>query len=251
MAWYDTWFGSDAYEIVYQHRDDDEARTVIDLVEQCASPSPDARILDVGCGRGRHTLELARRGYDTTGIDLSASSLEEARRQAAEDDLDVTFATQDMRDPYCTGCMDGVVNLFTTFGYFDDDAESQKAIEAMATALRSGGWIAQDFLNPPHVARTIVERDQQQRNDMQIVQERWIEDGRVHKAIHLDDGTRSETFRESVRLFSRDDFADMYAKADLEIEQVFGDYAGGPHNAMSPRTILLARKTPERAKGCR
>ena len=242
MAWYDTWFGSDAYEIVYRHRDADEARLVIDLVEQCASPSPDARILDVGCGRGRHTLEVARRGYNATGIDLSEGSIRKARSQAATEGLDTTFAVQDMRDSYCDGCMDGVINLFTTFGYFDDDAESQRAIKAMATALRSEGWIVQDFLNPPQVARTLVERDQQQRNGVQIVQERWIEDGRVHKAVHLDDGTRSETFRESVRLFTRDDFANMYAEADLAIEQVFGDYDGGSHDAMSPRTILLARK---------
>jgi SAM-dependent methyltransferase len=139
--------------------------------------------------------------------------------------------------------MDGVVNLFTTFGYFDDDVESQRAIDAMATALRPDGWIVQDFLNPPHVARTLVERDQQQRDGVQIVQERWIEGGRVHKAIHLDGGTQSETFRESVRLFSRDDFADMYARAGLEIEQVFGDYDGAPHDEESPRTILFARKT--------
>lgn len=242
MAWYDTWFGSDAYEIVYRHRDEDEARTVIDLVERCADPDPNDQILDVGCGRGRHTLELARRGYDATGIDLSGESVEDARHQAAADGLDASFAVQDMRDPYCDGCMDGVVNLFTTFGYFDDDAESQRAIQAMAAALRGGGWIVQDFLNPPHVARTLVERDQQQRDDVQIVQERWIEGGRVHKAIHLDDGTRSETFRESVRLFSRADFAKMYADAGLEIEQVFGDYHGAPHDAESPRTILFARK---------
>ncbi len=242
MAWYDTWFGSDAYEIVYQHRDDDEARTVIDIVEQCANPAPDAQILDVGCGRGRHTLELARRGYNVTGIDLSEGSVKKARRQVATEGLDATFAVQDMRKPYCDSCMDGVVNLFTTFGYFEEDAESQRAIDAMATALQPGGWIVQDFLNPPHVARTLVERDQQQRGGVQIVQKRWIEGGRVHKAIHLDDGTQSEAFRESVRLFTRADFADMYAEADLEIEQVFGDYDGGPHSATSPRTILLARK---------
>jgi SAM-dependent methyltransferase len=242
MAWYDTWFGSDAYKIVYRHRDDDEAATVIDLVAECAAPDPDARILDVGCGRGRHTLELARRGYDATGIDLSEESVQEARRQAATEGLDVSFAVQDMREPYCDGCMDGVVNLFTTFGYFDDDAESQRAVRAMASALRPGGWIVQDFLNPPHVARTLVERDQQQRDGVQILQKRWIEGGRVHKEIHLDDGTRSETFRESVRLFSRNDFAEMYADADLEIEQVVGDYHGTFHDAESPRTILFARK---------
>jgi len=242
MAWYDTWFGSDAYEIVYRHRDDEEAATVIDLVEECAAPDPDAQILDVGCGRGRHTLELARRGYDATGIDLSEESVEEARRQAATEGLDASFAVQDMREPYCDGCMHGVVNLFTTFGYFDDDAESQRAIQAMASALRPGGWIVQDFLNPPHVAQTLVERDQQQRDGVQIVQKRWIEGGRVHKEIRLDDGTRSETFRESVRLFSRNDFAEMYADADLEIEQAFGDYHGALHDAESPRTILFARK---------
>jgi len=242
MAWYDTWFGSDAYEIVYRHRDDEEARTVIDLVERCASPQPGASVLDLGCGRGRHTLELARRGYNTTGIDLSEASIDDARRAATDADLAATFQVQDMREPFCNGCMDGVVNLFTTFGYFEDDAESQKAIDAMAATLRPGGWIVQDFLNPPHVVKTLVPRDETRQDGIRIVQTRWIGGGRVHKTIKLSDTNRSKTFRESVRLFSRDDFESMYAAAGLDLHSVYGNYDGNPYSRESPRMILYATK---------
>lgn len=242
MPWYDSWFGSDAYELVYEHRDDDEARIAVDLVERCADPAPDARILDVGCGRGRHALELARRGYDAAGIDLSEPSIEQARTSAGDMGLDVDFAVQDMRTPYCDSCMDGVVNLFTTFGYFDDDAESERAIRAMATALREGGWLVQDFLNPDHVRDTLVDEDVKRRNGTTIRQRRWIADGRVHKQIDVDDGEETRTFRESVRLFSREDFAAMYDRCGLTLHRVFGDYDGAEHTAGSPRTILYATK---------
>jgi SAM-dependent methyltransferase len=240
MPWYDSWFGSDAYELVYRHRDADEARAIIDLVESCTRPEPGARVLDVGCGRGRHSIELARRGYHATGIDLSEASIEEAREAAAEADVDVTFDVGDMREPYCDGCMDGVVNLFTTFGYFQDDAESERAIRAMTTALRPGGWLVQDFLNPSHVRATLVEEDTARRNGAHIRQRRWIDGGRVHKRIDVDDGETTRTFRESVRLFTRADLEAMHNRAGLSVKEVFGDYDGSPHSESSPRTILYA-----------
>jgi len=240
MPWYDSWFGSDAYELVYRHRDADEARAIIDLVESCTRPEPGARVLDVGCGRGRHSIELARRGYHATGIDLSEASIEEAREAAAEADVDVTFDVGDMREPYCDGCMDGVVNLFTTFGYFQDDAESERAIRAMTTALRPGGWLVQDFLNPSHVRATLVEEDTARRNGAHIRQRRWIDGGRVHKRIDVDDGETTRSFRESVRLFTRADLEAMHNRAGLSVKEVFGDYDGSPHSESSPRTILYA-----------
>ncbi|PEN12772.1 SAM-dependent methyltransferase [Longibacter salinarum] len=242
MAWYDTWFGSEAYELVYQHRDDDEARTAIDLVESCADPEDEARILDVGCGRGRHTLELARRGYNATGIDLSKASIEDARSSARDLDLKVHFDVQDMREPFCDACMDGVVNLFTTFGYFEQDDESERAIRAMTTSLRPGGFLIQDFLNPPYVRETLVEEDRSEQNDVSIRQRRWIEDGRVHKRIDITEGRETRTFRESVRLFTRDDFEAMYNRAGLELQEVYGDYDGSAHTENSPRTILYSVK---------
>ena len=245
MPWYDSWFGSAAYTLVYGHRDDDEAATMVDLIEQAVAPKPEASILDMGCGRGRHARELARRGYDVTGVDLSAESIADAHAKAAAEELsNVAFQEGDMRDPVCDACFDGVVNLFTAFGYFTDDAENQQALDAMAAAVRPGGWFVQDFLNAPHVIRTLVPEDTRTENGVTITQRRWVENGRVHKTITLARDGVSETHRESVRLYDRSALQQMHAAAGLNVEQAFGTYAGDPHTSETPRLILVSRKPP-------
>lgn len=243
MPWYDGWFDSDAYTLVYAHRDTEEAEQCLDLIEAVQEPTPGARMLDVGCGRGRHSLQLARRGYRVTGIDLSEPSIQEARAAATEHNLPVIFDVRDMREAVCEACFDGVVNLFTTFGYFDDDAENQSALRAMRTALVRGGWFVQDFLNAPQVRATLVPEDEHVRHGVHIHQKRWIEDGRIHKRITLtpEDGA-PETHRESVRLFTRADLEAMYEAVGLRPTHAFGHYDGRPHAGDSPRLILMAER---------
>lgn len=243
MPWYDGWFDSDAYTLVYAHRDTEEAEQCLDLIEAVHEPDAGARILDVGCGRGRHSIQLAERGYRVTGIDLSEPSIQEARRAAAQQNLSVIFDVRDMRDAVCASCFEGVVNLFTTFGYFDDDAENQKALRAMRTALVPGGWFVQDFLNAPQVRATLVPEDEHVRHGVHIHQKRWIEDGRINKRITLtpEDG-EEQTYCESVRLFTRADLEAMYEAVGLRLTHAFGHYDGRPHTDDSPRLILMAER---------
>ncbi|GIV58208.1 MAG: methyltransferase [Rhodothermaceae bacterium] len=242
MSWYKEWFDRDEYELVYQQRDEEEAEQVVDLLERVARPAPGARILDVGCGRGRHARSLARRGYRVTGIDLSERALARARELAAEEGLAITFLRGDMRDPVCEGCFDGVVNLFTAFGYFDDDADHLRTLRAMATDLRPGGWLVQDFLNAPYVQRHLVPEDVRREDDLLIRQRRWIEDGRINKQIEIRRDGRTFTFCESVRLLTLDDFRRFYAAAGLDLHATFGDYDGSSYHEDAPRLILYARK---------
>ncbi|GIV59249.1 class I SAM-dependent methyltransferase [Rhodocaloribacter litoris] len=242
MSWYREWFDRDEYELVYRQRDDREAERVVDLIERIVRPTPGAAILDVGCGRGRHARSLARRGYRVTGIDLSERALEQARRRAAEEGLPVTFERGDMRLPACDRCFDGVVNLFTAFGYFDDDADHARALGAMATALRPGGWLVQDFLNASFVRRHLIPEDVRHENGLLIRQRRWIDDGRINKQIELHQNGCTLTFCESVRLLTLDDFRRLYDEAGLDLLDTFGDYDGSPHHEDAPRLILYARK---------
>lgn len=243
MPWYDSWFDSDAYPLVYAHRDEEEARQCIDLIESNVEPVPGARILDVGCGRGRHALRLAERGYRVTGIDLSEPSIRQARQEAAARDLTAVFSVRDMRDTVCNACFDGVVNLFTTFGYFANDADNEAALRAMATALDTDDWFVQDFLNAPQVRNTLVPEDTRTRNGVHIRQTRRIEEGRIHKTITLTSDTGTDTYRESVRLYTRTDLELMYRSVGLEPLRAFGHYDGRPHTSSSPRLILIARRT--------
>ncbi len=242
MPWYEEWFDREEYELVYPHRNMAEAARCVDLIERVVQPAEGAEILDVACGRGRHARVLARRGYRVTGIDLSSRAVAAARERAEAEGLDVTFEQQDMREAYCAGCADGVVNLFSSFGYFEREEDHREAIKAMATALYSGGWLVQDFMNAPYVTSTLIPEDARTEGDIEIHQRRWIDAGRINKEITLRRDGRQRTFRESVRLLTLDDFRRLYAAAGLKLVQTFGGYDGRPHTDGAPRLILHARK---------
>ncbi len=240
--WYEKWFDRSEYELVYRQRDEQEAVQCVDLIEEAAQPEPGSEILDMGCGRGRHARVLAKRGYRVTGVDLSRESLRKARKLSEEQGLDITFQHGDMRDHVCDACVDGAVNLFTAFGYFDDDEEHVQALRVIADALRDNGWFVQDFLNAAYAKATLVPHDVKTVRGITISQRRWVEDGRINKKIQLVREGRTQTFHESVRLFSRVDFERLYDRVGLEVESSYGHYDGRPYRPDSPRLILVSRK---------
>lgn len=241
MSWYEQWFDTDEYDLVYQDRDQDEASTLVDLIEHTTGLGAGARILDVGCGRGRHSIEFARRGFRVTGLDLSLRALEIAKRKAVEADVSVDFLRGDMRRP-APGSYDLVVNLFTAFGYFEDPSDHQRAVDAMVQVLERGGWLVQDFLNAPYVAQNLVPRDIQRAGKVEIRQKRRIEDNRIRKRIEFIRDGEIHAFEESVALLTLDDFRRLYRSAGLTLKAVKGTYRGEPHTETSPRTILFSTR---------
>ncbi|MFT5514620.1 MAG: SAM-dependent methyltransferase [Rhodothermales bacterium] len=242
MSWYEQWFDADEYDLVYQDRDENEARSLIDLIEAKTSPGPGSTVLDIGCGRGRHAVDFAVRGHVVTGLDLSPRSLEAAQERAAEADVEVSFVRGDMRTAI-GGQFDLVVNLFTAFGYFEDDSGHQQAVDAMAASMTPDAWLVQDFLNPAFLRDSLVSSDVRHVGDSEIRQARRIENGRIRKRIEFLKGRSTHSFEESVALLELADFERFYAAAGLQLESVVGDYAGGPHGPSSPRTILFSRRT--------
>jgi len=241
MTWYEQWFSRDEYDIVYQKRNDKEATAVVDLIENLVQPVSASSILDVGCGRGRHAVVFARRGYKVTGLDLSERSLDRARRRARSEDLEITFVHGDMRVPIADSTFDGVVNLFTAFGYFEAWKDHQKAVDAMASALKPGGFLVQDFLNPAYVEAGLVPSDTRTVGEVEIKQNRWIDEGRILKEIIFSGNEGTHAFFESVALLGRPDFERLYESAGLDIFDIRGDYGGAPHTDESPRMILFSR----------
>ena len=242
MAWYEDWFDKDEYELLYQNRDASEALQLADLVERLVAPSPGSALLDMGCGRGRHALEFARRGYDITGVDLSARSIQQAMTRAEEAGLTIDFRRADMRIPLTDKTFDGVLNLFTAFGYFESMAENQTAIDSMIAPLKDGGFFVQDFLNADRVISDLVPQDYREIGDARVSQKRWIENNRIRKEIVFSYGEQSHTFNESVALLRQEDFEKMYKKAGLEITHIVGSYLGEPLTPASTRMILFSKK---------
>jgi SAM-dependent methyltransferase len=242
MTWYKDWFQDTNYRVVYEHRDEIEAEEMIDLIERTIGHDPTRRVLDVGCGSGRHSISFAKRRYKTvTGIDLSPTLLAEARKQAAKHHLPIHFFEKDMRD-IPDGPFDLAVNLFTSFGYFDSDEDNASVIKNVAQKLvRSEGWFVIDFLNSHWVRTHLVAHDERVApNGMHVEQTRWIENGRIEKRLLIRNSIEASEYIESVKLFELSDFERMFKDGGLTLMHLFGNYRGAPFERdTSPRLIMF------------
>ena len=246
--WYKTAFRYD-YLRVYPHRNDEEARRQVDFLVDKVDVLPSCEVLDLGCGDGRHSLELTRRGFRVTGLDLSEELLERARRRTADEGLDVTFIQGDMRDPPAVGAYDLVVNFFTSFGYFREDGENARVLEAISRALRPGGCFLMDYLNREYVISTLVPSDRRTVEGMEVEQRRWITGDptaagshvRINKQVRIWEGGAERSYDESVRMYTLEELEAMMDRAGLMVTQTFGDFDGRPVGGDAPRNILVGR----------
>jgi SAM-dependent methyltransferase len=235
--WFEEWFGDD-YLRIYQHRDESEAEHAIQLISAQMRGRDIRAVLDLACGAGRHSQALCERWW-TVGLDLSAALLRVARKDSA----DAPYVRADMRElPFMAESFDLVVNLFTSFGYFDDDREHARVLACLRTAMRPGGMLVIDFLNASQVRRNLVPYDCRVENGITIEQSRIISpDSRfVEKTIRLRE--RRREYVERVRLLSAGDLERMLEAAGFEVASCFGDYAGSGWSENSPRTILFASR---------
>jgi len=236
--WFEQWFGEE-YLQLYPHRDDRDAGDAVALVDGVVRLAG-LHVLDLACGPGRHAAQLVARGARTVGLDLSFPLLGRARSRTAGK---ATFVRADMRYlPFHAGTFDVIVNLFTSFGYFADDAQHQAVIADAATLLRPGGTFVLDYLNAAAVRARLVPHEEREEGSRRVVIERRIApDGRhVVKEMHLDGDGRG--FVERVRLFSSEDLAGLLRRAGLTLQARFGDYSGGPAHEAAPRVILFGRR---------
>lgn len=235
--WFEQWFGED-YLHIYQHRDETEAEHAIELIASNLAGRGIAAVLDLGCGAGRHTKVMAERWW-TLGLDLSTALLKVARKESP----DAPYVRADMRElPFADESFDLVVNLFTSFGYFEDDGEHARVLSRVCAATRHGGTFVIDFLNAGHVRRELVPYDERVENGITIEQTRTIspDDRFVEKRIRL--RGRDKEYIERVRLLSEEDLEEMLTAAGFEVAKRFGDYNGASWSEDSPRTILFASR---------
>jgi SAM-dependent methyltransferase len=236
--WFESWFDSPWYPILYSHRDYAEAEAFIEHLLQALAPPPAARFLDLACGRGRHSIFIHQHGFDVTGLDLSAASIADAQLSA---EPGLRFAVHDMRLPL-RGQYDYILNLFTSFGYFADEQENLQVLQNVARSLAPGGTFVLDFFNVHEVMRQMVPSQEIERAGVHFSIRKRCEDGFVIKSIHLVDGDAQHDFEERVQGLDLPIFERLCTQAGLEIEEIWGDYAGNAFKAgSSPRLILFAR----------
>ena len=233
--WFEEWFGEE-YLQLYPHRDAAEAERAVALILEQTAFAPGWRVLDVACGAGRHARALEAAGARCVGLDLSMALLRVARGVTG-----APLVRADMRAlPIRPGSMDLTVNLFTSFGYFERDAEHTAALHEMVATLRPQGWFVIDFLNSAAVRAQLVPKETRRLDGAEVAVARSVSvDGRyVCKTITTTGGRR---FTERVRLFGADEIAAMLAEAHVTVRHRFGDYDASPLGADSPRTILFGQ----------
>jgi len=241
--WFASWFDSPHYHRLYAHRDAGEAATFIDHLIERHRLSPGSRVLDLGCGSGRHSRYLASRGFDVTGLDLSAESLRQARLHEGPT---IRFVRQDMRLPFRSCPFDHVVNLFTSFGYFEDPADHLSVVGNIAASLKPGGTLVLDYLNALQADTHLATDEMIEREGTVYRLSRWRDAEHIYKRIVIEDSHSAAPLEhvERVARFSLADFRFMFALYGLRVQETYGDYSLTPYDAaMSPRLILVAERT--------
>lgn len=239
--WFERSFGQD-YLLVYKHRDLQGAYEEVRKMIGWLRLAPGARVLDLCCGMGRHSQALADAGYEVTGVDLSETLLDEARKSDREGRI--RWLSGDMRRlPLDSMQFDAVVNLFTSFGYFEEDGEHLQVLREMKRVLKPGGQFIIDYLNSSYVERHLVPFSEREEDGVTITEKRRIEDGYVKKTITISDkkgGKRQ--YLERVKLYRLPQFTDMLQQAELRAIHVYGSYDEMPYDeALSPRMIFVGQ----------
>ncbi|HMS33316.1 MAG TPA: class I SAM-dependent methyltransferase [Ignavibacteria bacterium] len=246
-SWFEKWFSSKYYLELYQHRDEEDARWIINLLQRSIPVNTRSKVLDIACGSGRHSLELARRGFDVTGFDLSKFLISEAKKGlkvSKEKDLKVKFLIKDMRYFNFKNSFDIAVNIFTSFGYFENDEENFRVIRNVSDSLKSGGYFVFDFLNKRYLEDNLISITKQKHGNTSVIQKRKIENGFVKKIITISEGDNILEFNETLRLYSLNEFKKAFESYGLKIHLLFGDYFGNRFNEnKSQRLIIIAKKT--------
>jgi SAM-dependent methyltransferase len=241
-AWYEDWFNSPYYHKLYFERDDNEAAAFIRILIDHLKPKPGSRILDVACGKGRHSRILASMGFEVTGIDLSTNSIEYARQ--FETDL-LNFYVHDMRLPFRGNYFDYTFNFFTSFGYFKTRREHDDVFRTIAKGLKPAGIFILDYLNV-HYAEDHLKKDEVKQiggTTYEIL--RWDDETHFYKKITVTDNLLKNpiAYIEKVAKFNLGDFTEMLAFQGMQVNEVFGDYQLNSYDIRkTPRLIILATK---------
>lgn len=241
MDWFEEWFESPLYEKLYADRDEKEAARLITLLEELLPLKESASILDLGCGRGRHAIQLCQKGYEVTGIDLSKRAIKKARAKARSLHLDsVRFEVRDMRDPL-PQTFDAVFNLFTTFGYFETDAENASIFDGVTQMLKPNGRYVFDFLNAIKVRKAVQPSDEGRFQGIDYKIRRYIKDNAVHKKIvFTGEGIEgSKEYTERVKLYELPWLREQMSKRGLVIDHVMGDYQGHEFDPENSDRLLI------------
>ena len=235
--WFAEWFNTEYYHILYKDRDEDEANRFISNLLSFLNIPKNSKLLDLACGKGRHSKILNSFSYDVLGVDLSENSILEARKETTET---LRFETHDMRKVIPNLKFDAVFNLFTSFGYFNTPAENQKMCSSVSEMLNSKGKFIIDFMNAEKVIRNLVHSEEKTIDGITFKLERRFDGKHIFKEIYFSDKGQNFHFTERVQALNLQDFQALLS-ASFKILDTFGSFDLTPFSAVnSDRLIIIA-----------
>lgn len=243
MEWWKKYF-DDNYLKLYSYTEQ-TAPGEVDGILRMLNIQPPGKILDLCCGFGRHSLVLARKGFEITGLDLSEKFLQEARERADKLGLRLNLEACDMRQIQHVNEFDAIVNLFTAFGFFDSELEDLMVLKGVERALKRDGQFLIDTINRDYVIHSLQTQRWTINNGTVILEERFFDyfKSRLEIVHHLVESKGDKRKLESsFRLYTLNEMLDMFSKTNLVLTDVYGDFNGSIYSAASPRMILVARK---------
>jgi len=221
-----------------------EAKAQIDDVLALTGTRSDARVLDLCCGPGRHSLELARRGFKVTGVDRNVKYLGTARKLARNEKLDVEFVERDMRRFVRRDAFDLAISMFTSFGYFEKADDDRRVAANIYRSLVPGGKLLIDAHGKETIARIFEPSGWQEVEGYLVLEERRILPGweKIEERWIIIKGNRRNEFRFTLRLYSGSELAALLRSVGFRDVKVYGDFSGSPYDNTARRLITIARK---------
>ncbi|WP_035648621.1 MULTISPECIES: class I SAM-dependent methyltransferase [unclassified Flavobacterium] len=234
--WFSSWFDTPYYHILYKDRNYREAQIFMDNLTHYLNLPEKAKVLDLACGKGRHSIYLNQLGFDVLGADLSENSIAEASKNSNET---LHFKVHDMREPF-EEKFDAIFNLFTSFGYFESDDDNLTTLKAIKESLSEYGFAVIDFMNVAQVIETLVPQEVKTVEGIDFHIKRYVEDGHIFKEIDFEDQGRKFHFTEKVKALTLKDFQDLMDEAGIYLLDIFGDYKLKKfHKTESERLIMI------------
>lgn len=239
--WYKSWFDSPYYHILYDNRNEAEAYNFIGNLVAFLKPQPGSSVLDLACGAGRFSNALAEAGFNVTGLDLSKKSIAKAKTRYEREELE--FYVHDMRHYFRVNYFDIVLNLFTSFGYFENPTDNAKTLRSVHHGLKAGGTFVLDFLNTEKSMAQLVPQETTTKQGITFHISRQVKSDKFVKDIEFSDQGEHYHFQEKVQALTLPQFEALFKSANLEIRHTFGNYDLETFDTdASDRLIIVAEK---------
>lgn len=238
--WFETWFDTKYYHTLYKNRDNKEAERFIGNLISFLNILQGSKVLDLACGKGRHSLTLYTHGYNVLGVDLSQSSIEQASYFENEH---LKFQVHDMRQLIPDKRFKGIFNLFTSFGYFDSVEDNLRVLISIHEMLEDDGILVIDFMNATKVVNTLVAEEVKVVDDITFNITRKFDGNHIFKYIQFNAEGEEKKFMERVQALRLNDFQKLLESVGFAITETFGNFDLEPFNEQhSDRLIIIAKK---------